>query len=432
VASQGSIGERIKMLRKQRGLSQAQLAHPELSDSYVSLIESGKRTPTPAVLELIAQKLGCSLTYLINGVTNEELEEIELALRFARLALENGDLAEARRRYAELLEDRNLESLAAQRQDARFGYALATEACGDLAEAIDVLRSLRDEDTEGQTPERRIQISIALCRCYREFGALHEAVQVGEETLGLPKGRPEWNDDLIELGSTLLAAYIERGDLLRARQFSAELLSAAESLGTARAIVAACWNAAMIVGRIGCGDEALSLAERALAVQSENGEPRNLARLRAAYAVLLRQVRPAEAARARDLLLRALRELEESAAGAADVVSCLIDLARAEIQLGDPHAAAAHARAAAAKATGGMSSAVLAETHLVLGLACSLLGQNDQARAELDSAAEHLKRLPATRTLAEKWRAVAELRERIGDEEGCVADHQRALACVGL
>ncbi|PZG48138.1 transcriptional regulator, partial [Spongiactinospora gelatinilytica] len=52
-------------------MSQAQLAHPELSDSYVSLIESGKRTPTPAVLELLAGKLDCSLSYLVNGVTAE-------------------------------------------------------------------------------------------------------------------------------------------------------------------------------------------------------------------------------------------------------------------------------------------------------------------------------------------------------------------------
>jgi transcriptional regulator with XRE-family HTH domain len=59
VTSQGLVGERIKAIRRQRGLSQAQLAHPELSDSYVSLIESGKRTPTPAVLELLAQKLDC-------------------------------------------------------------------------------------------------------------------------------------------------------------------------------------------------------------------------------------------------------------------------------------------------------------------------------------------------------------------------------------
>lgn len=95
MSSQDLVGQRIKTVRRQRGLSQAQLAHPELSDSYVSLIESGKRTPTPAVLELLAAKLECSLTYLLNGVTAEQLEELELGLRFARMALENGEVEEA-------------------------------------------------------------------------------------------------------------------------------------------------------------------------------------------------------------------------------------------------------------------------------------------------------------------------------------------------
>src|SRR4051794_36964665 len=60
VDSQGSLGHRIRATRISRGLSQAQLALPELSDSYVSLIESGKRVPTPDVVRLLARKLGCS------------------------------------------------------------------------------------------------------------------------------------------------------------------------------------------------------------------------------------------------------------------------------------------------------------------------------------------------------------------------------------
>ncbi|MFC0861149.1 helix-turn-helix domain-containing protein [Sphaerimonospora cavernae] len=432
MTSQGLIGERIKMIRRQRGLSQAQLAHPELSDSYVSLIESGKRTPTPAVLELLAQKLDCSLTFLVNGVTAEQMEELELGLRFARLALENGDLAEARRRYAELLKDNSLAGLASLQQDARYGYALATEACGDLPEAIAVLTALREADTEAQSPERRVQIAIALCRCYREFGEFQAAVRIGEETLGLAVATPTWTDGLVELGSTLLFAYIERGDLLRARQFSNELLAAAESLGTPRSIVAACWNAAMIMEAIGSGEEAMSLVERALAVQSENGEPRNLARLRSDYSMLLLRVRSEEARAARDLSLRALGELRESSAGTADVAHCLLDLARAEMRLGRPEEAAAHALAAREKAAKGTNSALLADAHLVLGQAYWMRRQDEEAVAELGSATGCLERLPATRKVAETWQAVAETLGRLGDHEASTAAYHRALACVGL
>ncbi|GIH70887.1 hypothetical protein Mth01_31400 [Sphaerimonospora thailandensis] len=426
------VGERIKMIRRQRGLSQAQLAHPELSDSYVSLIESGKRTPTPAVLELLAQKLDCSLTFLVNGVTAEQMEDLELGLRFARLALENGEVTEARSRYAELLEDNSLAGLASLRQDARYGYALAAEACGDLPEAISVLSSLREDETEGQSPERRVQIALALCRCHREFGDFSAAVRIGEETLGLASNSPQWNDDLIELGSTLLSVYLDRGDLLRARQFAAELLSAAEQLGTPRAIVAACWNAAVTADLLGSGEEAMALVERAMAIQSENGEPRNLARLRSAYAMLLYRVRPAEVAAARDLLLRVLSELKESAAARGDIAQALLYLARAEMTLGHPDEAVDHAHAAFVIAADGTSKALLAEAHLVLGQAYWMRRQDDEAAAELGSAAGCLERLPATRKAAETWQAAAETFGRLGDHEASAAAYHRALACVGL
>ena len=166
------VGLRIKTVRRQRGLSQAQLAHPELSDSYVSLIESGKRTPTPAVLELLAQKLDCSLSYLINGVTAEQMEDIELSLGYARLALENGEVQEARSRFAELLADNNLTGLASLRQDTEFGLALATEACGDRDGAIEILHHLQSEELP---TDRRIEVAIALCRVYRQSNRLTEA-----------------------------------------------------------------------------------------------------------------------------------------------------------------------------------------------------------------------------------------------------------------
>src|SRR5262245_21275287 len=215
MASQDLVGERIKMMRRQRGLSQAQLAHPELSDSYVSLIESGKRTPTPAVLELLAAKLDCSLTYLVNGVTAERMEELQVALRFARLAQENGDVEDARQCYGALIRDKSMAGLAALRTEAEFGYARSCEACGDLDEAITVLTQLHSS-MEGTPIEPRIPVALALCRCYRDRGDLTLAVQVGEAIFDGP-GRVEWSDDLVEMGATLLMAYIFRTDMLRAQ-----------------------------------------------------------------------------------------------------------------------------------------------------------------------------------------------------------------------
>ncbi|MEV5409304.1 helix-turn-helix transcriptional regulator [Thermopolyspora sp. NPDC052614] len=428
MSSQDLVGQRIKTVRRQRGLSQAQLAHPELSDSYVSLIESGKRTPTPAVLELLAAKLECSLTYLLNGVTAEQMEEIEVGLRFARLALENGEVEEARARFAELRADPSLAGLAQLRLDAEYGYALAAEACGDLEEAIEVhVRLLESEDL---ATERRIAISLALCRCYRQQGDLTAAVRVGERMLGR-EDRPSWSDELVELGATLLLAYIERGDLLRARQFSGELLAAAEQLGTPRATVAACWNAAIVAEQTRRGDEALALAERALAIHSENGDARNLARVRGAYAYLLLRIRPEEAETCRDLLVRAKAELNETSASITDRALCNVYLAKAELALGNNEKAAEYAIEALGKLKEN-ARGPRAEARLVLGHAYLRLGRDDAAASELSAAAEWLGQAPVSRSITQGWVTAAAALENLDDEEASAEAYQRALAGVGL
>ncbi|WTL69982.1 helix-turn-helix transcriptional regulator (plasmid) [Streptosporangium sp. NBC_01495] len=53
-----SLGQRVRYLRRRWGMSQAELAGTELSDSYVSLIETGKRVPTREVIQLLADRLG--------------------------------------------------------------------------------------------------------------------------------------------------------------------------------------------------------------------------------------------------------------------------------------------------------------------------------------------------------------------------------------
>lgn len=421
------VGLRIKTVRRQRGLSQAQLAHPELSDSYVSLIESGKRTPTPAVLELLAQKLDCSLSYLVNGVTAEQMEDIELALGYARLALENGEVSEARTRFAELMANNNLTGLTSLRQDTEFGLALATEACGDHAGAIALLDRLNDEDI---SPDRRIEVSIALCRVYKRSDRLTEAVEIGEGILTRPN-RPAWSDLIIELGASLLSAYVGRGDLLRARQFAAELLNAADLLGTPRSMVAACWNAAIVAESTGHGEEALGFAERALAIQSETGQPRNLARMRQAYAALMLRARPSSAKEARQLLIKADQELAQSSASTADRASCLVELARAEILDGNYEQAIRYARSGT-ELLPETARTLDAELRLVLSRTYGGLGRFGEAEQELDVVRQWIRPLPDTGKGAGIWYAAAETMEQLGDTDGAVEAYQRALACVGL
>src|SRR3954465_1766582 len=111
MSGQEALGRRIRDLRVRRGMSQAQLALPELSDSYVSLIESGKRVPTPDVVRLLARKLGCYDSYLSSGIDEDVQDRRRVTIEDAEIALQNGEAAEARDRLTELLADPDLASL---------------------------------------------------------------------------------------------------------------------------------------------------------------------------------------------------------------------------------------------------------------------------------------------------------------------------------
>ena len=51
-----SIGERLKRLRLERGLSQRDLSSPGVSYAYISRIEAGARSPSVKALRMLARK----------------------------------------------------------------------------------------------------------------------------------------------------------------------------------------------------------------------------------------------------------------------------------------------------------------------------------------------------------------------------------------
>jgi Tetratricopeptide repeat./Helix-turn-helix. len=417
-------------MRRERGLSQAQLARPELSDSYISLIESGNRAPTPAVLELLAAKLGCTVSYLLNGITDDQVQDLEGDIRQARMALENGHAAQARRRFEELLSNDAVGRFDMLRHQAEHGLALAAEACGDLDQAISILTRLRETARHSFPPERRIAIVIALSRCHREMGDVEMAIEVAEQLMGEMIGGG-WSDDLIELGATLLVGYLARGDSLRAEHYTTELLAAADALGTPRAVVAANWNAALNADAAGRGEEAIPLVERALIVQSEIGDLRNLGRLRSDYALLLLRNRPGEAARSRDLLLKAEQELRESSAGTVDHAYCMLNLAETEMTLGHVEQAAEHIRKAIDILSDSSPDTEM-EARLLLCRAYLQLGRPQDAAVEAKAATELLDELPATRINTENWLTAASVLEEVGDHEESRRAYQRAMESGGV
>ena len=62
-----TIGQRLRRLRHERGLSQRELAGPGVSYAYISRIEAGARRPSVKALRMLASKLRVSADYLETG-----------------------------------------------------------------------------------------------------------------------------------------------------------------------------------------------------------------------------------------------------------------------------------------------------------------------------------------------------------------------------
>jgi tetratricopeptide (TPR) repeat protein len=61
------VGSNIREVRTKLGLTQAQLAAPEFSISYISAIERGKIRPSLKALSILAKRLDVPLTFLLEG-----------------------------------------------------------------------------------------------------------------------------------------------------------------------------------------------------------------------------------------------------------------------------------------------------------------------------------------------------------------------------
>src|SRR3954447_12220696 len=118
-----TIGQRLKRLRLERGLSQRELAAPGVSYAYISRIEAGTRQPSVKALRRLAAKLGVTAEFLETGSELDDSEQRELRLSDLELAVRLGEDQNAEAPLFALLDESN----AAGDRDAaqRASVALA-------------------------------------------------------------------------------------------------------------------------------------------------------------------------------------------------------------------------------------------------------------------------------------------------------------------
>src|SRR5207253_4161391 len=89
------LGERLRQLRIQSGLTQTDLAAGRFSKEYVSQIERGKTRPTQETIDWLAERLGVDPNFLSSGLSADERGRIEAALARAEALTESNQHDEA-------------------------------------------------------------------------------------------------------------------------------------------------------------------------------------------------------------------------------------------------------------------------------------------------------------------------------------------------
>jgi transcriptional regulator with XRE-family HTH domain len=137
VARKETLGERIRRLRQQRGLSLAKVGGGDFSRAFLNQVEMGRSQPSTRVLRVIAGRLGTEVDYLLEG-RPPNLDR-DLALERARILVARG---QARRALSALAEAGDATDWQL-RTDARLCQAEALRAIGSSEEADAILAEER-------------------------------------------------------------------------------------------------------------------------------------------------------------------------------------------------------------------------------------------------------------------------------------------------
>ncbi|MEU5210756.1 helix-turn-helix transcriptional regulator [Streptomyces sp. NPDC020742] len=176
-------GRRIKELRVSAGMTQHDLAGAEMSSSYISLVERGKRIPSGRALKILAERLGVGVDDI-----SRSAEPVESPGRVRRLDLV-GRLVAARRQWeggdaeGALSEFRALAEIEpAGRQDdvlteAQLAIAEILGTLGRADEGAEVLLRMLQALAPAPYAEARLRALIALADLLESAGRVQDGLR---------------------------------------------------------------------------------------------------------------------------------------------------------------------------------------------------------------------------------------------------------------
>src|SRR5918911_5600189 len=178
-----TIGQRLRRLRLERGLSQRDLAEPGVSYAYISRIEADARRPSLKALRILARSLRVSPEYLETGLELRDLDDRELRLAEAELDLLLGqELGRPAELFAGVLDEATGAGDRSGAVRALVGLGLVAARRDQHEEAVRLLEEAVGD--RGGRPVSEPTAFVALARSYVALGRAERAAELLESALG--------------------------------------------------------------------------------------------------------------------------------------------------------------------------------------------------------------------------------------------------------
>ena len=339
------VGARIRSLRTAKGLTQAQVAEPQYTKAYISMLESGRTRASMKALEHIAGVLGVQPADLLGGAATPATPQYTL--------LEARRLLEQRKEGAIPLLEGLEEGLTPQDQLIRLRYlAVAYNVASQPKQAFPVIERAQRMADLLNDPEEQIRIKAVLAAAYartysyeEEIRLLRECVKACEEgtvkdvafhyrrlvDLALALGNQRQSkqalvvyeqafdlatqfDDLPSMASLyagIAKAYHDTGDVEAAIMNNQKSLDLYEQLGLIDQMACALDNAAALYVEYGNVSRARECLARATGLAEQAKRDGTLASIKASEAEVLAKADPAEALEAAQAALKFARKVDQ-------------------------------------------------------------------------------------------------------------------------
>jgi transcriptional regulator with XRE-family HTH domain len=174
-AMTADVGARIRSLRTARALTQAQLAEPQYTKAYISMLESGRTRASMKALEHIAGRLGVQPSDLLGGSPSPAGPQFDLLE--ARRLVEQGQAAAA----IPMLEALD-EGLTPSDQLVRLRYlAIAYNSVNQPKDAFPLLERAQRMAELLSDQQEQVRIKAALAASYARTYAYEDSIRLLRE-----------------------------------------------------------------------------------------------------------------------------------------------------------------------------------------------------------------------------------------------------------